>query len=392
MRALLIVFWKELRENARDRRTVLSALLLGPVGTPLLFALMMNITLERSRVHADTPLALAVAGGEYAPNVVAFLSRSGVAVTAFSGDAAAAARVVRRHEQRLVLVIPADLPARLRAARPASVGLYTDTADTSSGPDRSRIEGLLRAYAERVAAWRLEARGLAPTLVSPLVVDEIDVASAAGRSAALLGILSYFIVFATLMGGLYVAIDATAGERERGSLEPLLTLPVARRALVFGKMLAAAAWMAVSLVLTVTAFAFSLRYIRFDLIGMTANFGARVALAIVAVMLPFVVFGAALMTLVASFTRSYREAQSWLTAVLLVPTVPIMFAALNQLAGRAGLMWVPSLSQHLLINGLLKAEPLAPSMVALSAGGTLAAGALLALAAARCYGREQILG
>jgi sodium transport system permease protein len=172
----------------------------------------------------------------------------------------------------------------------------------------------------------------------------------------------------------------------------LLTLPVARRELVFGKILAASAWMVLSLSLTVCAFSFSLRFVRLDAIGMSANFGPRVAFSIVAVMLPFVLFGAALMTLVASFTRSYREAQSWLTAVLLVPTMPIMFAAIYQLPGRLGLMWVPSLGQHLLIESLLKAEPLSVAAVAISVGGTLAAGVLLALAAARLYGREQILG
>ena len=392
MRALWTVFRKEVIENARDRRTVVSALLLGPLGAPLLFALMMNITLERSREHSEQPLELAVAGAENAPNLVEFLKREGVQLSTFAGGPREAERAVRAHSPRLVLVIPPSLATQLRAAVPASIELYTDSADSSSGPDRTRAEALLHGYSQRIASWRLEARGLAPSLVQALVVDEVDVSSAAGRSVALLGMLSYFIVFATLMGGLYVAIDATAGERERGSLEPLLTLPVPRRELVFGKILAASAWMIVSLALTVSAFAVSLRFVRLESIGMTANFGVGVALTIFAVMLPFVLFGAALMTLVASFTRSYREAQSWLTAVLLVPTVPIMFAAIYQLPGRLGLMWVPSLGQHLLIESLLKAEPLSTASIVISVGGTLASGVLLAWLAVRLYGREQILG
>jgi sodium transport system permease protein len=228
--------------------------------------------------------------------------------------------------------------------------------------------------------------------VQPLVVDEVDVSTPAARALALLGMLSYFIVFATLMGGLYVAIDATAGERERGSLEPLLTLPVPRCEIVYGKVLAAAAFMALSLALVVSAFAVSLRFTHLDSLGMAVNFGVGVALSVIAVMLPFVFLGAALMTLVAAFTRSFREAQSWLAALILVPTLPIMFAALYQLPSRTALMWVPSLSQHLLIQSLLRGEPLAALDVAVSAIATLGFAALLAHSAARLYERERILG
>jgi sodium transport system permease protein len=392
MRALLTVLFKELLENARDRRTVLTALVLGPLGAPLLFTVMMNLTLERGRERAEQPLELPVTGQRAAPNLVAFLRREGVRVSDFQGGPAAAADAVRSHAARVVLVIPDSYGARLRAGEPAAVQLYTDSSDTSARGDRARAEALLRGYGSQIAAWRLEARGLSPLLVQPVAVDEVDVSTPAGRALAVLGMLSYFIVFATLMGGLYVAIDTTAGERERGSLEPLLTLPVPRRALVYGKILAASTYMSLSLTLTVATFAFSLRFVRLDALGMALNLGPRVALAMIAVMLPFVLLGSALMTIVASFTRTYREAQSWLAAVVLVPTLPIVFAALYQVPSRTALMWVPSLSQHLLIQSLLRGEDLRAAPVLLSVAATLALGALLAWVAARLYERERILG
>ena len=392
MRALVTVFLKELTENARDRRTLSSALLVGPIGIPLLFTFLINIMVHRSLESPEKPVALAVAGGEHAPNLVAFLRSHNAEVVAYEGSAEDATAAVRRHEKRLVLAIPDDFGAHLTAGRPARVLLYADTSDTSATQDRSRVEALLGYYSSEIAQWRLRARGVAPTLVRAIAVDEIDVATPAGRAIALFGILSYFFVFATLMGGIYVAIDATAGERERGSLEPLLTMPVGRAELVVGKILAASAWMVVSLTLTVTAFAINLRFVHLDALGMSNNFGPRVALSIVALMLPFVLLGAALMTLVASFTRSYREAQSWLTLVLLLPTLPIMYAGVSQVQSRLGLMWVPSLSQHLLITTLLKAEPLATVDVLVSAGATLAVGGLIGALAVRLYRREQILG
>jgi sodium transport system permease protein len=392
MRPLVTVLLKELVENARDRRTPLSALLIGPLGGPLLFGVMMNLTLERGRERAEQALELPVAGRAAAPNLVAFLEREGVKVSDFPGGAAAAAAAVRGRAARLVLVIPDGYGERLRAGEPAGVRLYTDTSDTSASADRARAEALLRSYGGQIAAWRLQARGLAPLLMQPLVVDEVDVSTPAARALALLGMLSYFIMFATLMGGLYVAIDTTAGERERGSLEPLLALPVARPALVYAKILAAGVYMALSLLLNLAAFAVSLRFVRLDTVGMALNVGPGVALAIFAVMLPFVLLGSSLMTIVASFTRSYREAQSWLAAVVLVPTLPIIFASLYQVPSRTGLMWVPSLSQHLLIQSLLRGEDPQALHVLLSAGATLAIGALLARIAARLYERERILG
>jgi len=392
MRAMLAVFRKEVLENLRDRRTVLSALVLGPLGAPLLFAVMMNVTLERNREHDERPLELALAGREAAPNLVAFLEGEGVHVQPIPGGAAGAAAAVRSHGVRLALVVPDDYAARSASGEPARVLLYTDSSDTSAGADRGRIAGLVGAYAARIATWRLAARGLSPAVVQPVAVDEIDVSTPAARATALFGMLSYFIVFATLMGGLYISIDATAGERERGSLEPLLTLPVARASLVFGKILAACAYMALSLALTVTTFAICLRFVHLDRYGMQLDLGPGTAAAIVAVMLPFVLLGAALLTLVASFTRSYREAQSWLGGLVLVPTMPIVFASLYQLAPRIGLMWVPSLGQHLLIQSLLRGEPVGAGAVALSAGATLAFGMLIAAVAARLYSRERILG
>ncbi len=392
MRALVTVFLKELLENARDRRTIMSALIIGPIGAPLLFAFLINTMVERNLDNAERPLKLTVAGSSNAPNLVAFLRGHNVVIKDFGGDGAAATRAVRARAERLVLEIPADFGARLGAGQPAPVHLYMDSSDSSAAAERGRAESLLAHYSTRLAQWRLEARGLSPALVRAVAIDEIDVATPAGRAATLLGMLSYFFVFATLMGGIYVAIDATAGERERSSLEPLLTLPVDRAALVVGKILATGAWMVVSLALTVTAFAISLRFVRLDALGMSNAFGPRAALAIVLVMLPFVVLGAALMTLVASFTRSYREAQSWLTFVLLLPTLPIMYAAISQLPSRPGLMWIPSLSQHLLITSLLKAEPLGGLDVAVSVGATLVAGAVLSALAIRLYRREQILG
>jgi sodium transport system permease protein len=195
-----------------------------------------------------------------------------------------------------------------------------------------------------------------------------------------------------LMGGMYLAIDATAGERERGSLEPLLTVPVRREALIFGKILATCAYMTLSLTLTVAAFALMLRFTGLERFGMSVNFGPLVGLTVILFCLPLVPLGAALMTIVAASTRSYREAQTYLGLVLLVPTLPLVVAGVMGLRPRLALMGVPSLSQHFLITSLLRDERVPAGYLALSVTATLILGALLIGVAGRLYRREALLG
>jgi sodium transport system permease protein len=195
-----------------------------------------------------------------------------------------------------------------------------------------------------------------------------------------------------LMGGMYLAIDTTAGERERGSLEALLTVPVRRQHLIYGKILATCAYMTLSLSLNVCAFAIVLQLIGFERFGMSANLGPLVALKMVLLCLPLVPLGAALMTVVAAFTRSYREAQTYLGLVLLVPTLPLVFAGMLGLRPTATLMTIPSLSQHFLITSLLRDESLPIGYTALSVLTTLVIGGVLMLVAGRLYDREALLG
>ncbi len=392
MRAILIVFVKEFRENLRERRTLFSALILGPLLGPLLFAAGLALQLERGVAQGDQAVPLAVAQAARAPNLLSFLRQYNIAVTPVECDDAAARAAVQAHRYAQVLIVPADFGARLAAGEPAPLLLYADASDVTAGRDSARVRAVLGQYGNTLARLRLAARGLDPVLTTPLAVQDIDVSTPATRSVLALGTLSYLVLLTMLMGGMYLAIDATAGERERGTLEPLLTVPVPRERLIYGKVLATCAYMTLSLTLTVCAFAIMLRFTGLERLGMSVNFGPRVALAVILCSLPLVPLGAALMTIVAAYTKSYREAQTWLGLVLLVPTLPLAFAGLLGLTPRLALMAVPSLSQHFLITSLLRDERLPPAFVALSVLSTLALGALLIAVAGRLYRREALLG
>ncbi len=391
MRTLLTVFAKEFLENLRDRRTLLSALLFGPLFGPLLFGLMVSRMLEQSVVESDVPLKITISGGHYAPGLIRYLEGRGVELTRKELSENEARAAVKSGRSQVVLLVPADYPKLFVAARPAPLLLFADSSDSQTRKIADRAKGMLGAYGSTIAQLRLEMRGVSPLLSIPVAVNEVDIATPAGRAVVVLGFMTYFVLFALLMGGLYLAIDSTAGERERGSLEALLSLPVARSALVGGKILATCAYMCISLGLSLTAFVCVFRFVPLERIGMSANLGFRTAVIFFGICLPFVPLGATLMTLVASFTRTYREAQTYLTTVLLVPTLPIAFASIYSLKTKSSLMIIPSLSQHLLMTSVLKDEPILLSDVLVSAAASLGLALLMFVLTARHWRRESML-
>ncbi|HEU4623534.1 MAG TPA: ABC transporter permease [Steroidobacteraceae bacterium] len=392
MRAILTVFAKEFRENLRDRRTLFTALIFGPLFAPLLFAAILSLMIQRGDAQKDQPLSLAIAHGERAPNLVSQLVAYGVTVVPVSYEDADARAAVQRHEHKLVLMVPEDYAIRFAAGRPAPLMLYSDASDNFAERDERRVKAVIAQYSSTLTRLRMTARGLDPMMLAPIAVHDVDVSTPASRSVLALGTMSYFILLTMLMGGLYLSIDATAGERERGSLEPLLTTPVRREHLIYGKILAACAYMTLSLVLSVTALSIVLRFVGLEGFGMSANFGPLIAVKMILYCVPLIPLGASLMTIVAAYTRSYREAQTYLGLVLLVPTLPLVFASALGLRPTLPLMAVPSLSQHFLITSLLRDEALPLSHTALSIGATLALGLVLAAIAGRLYHREALLG
>ncbi|MDH3333006.1 MAG: ABC transporter permease [Chromatiales bacterium] len=386
------VFLKEILDNFRDRRTLGSALLMGPIFGPVLFAFVINLSIERSLESAETTLELPVIGQEHAPNLLSFLHSRNIDAVEGPVDEAAAMEAVKVGTHDVVLVIPEAFGEQLSEMIPARVALISDQANSDADRDARRARNALRAYQQTLAGTRVMARGINPSTLQPLNIDEVDVSTPSGRSAMLLGMMSYFFVFAALMGGMYLAIDTTAGERERGSLEPLLSLPVTRDQLIYGKIAATCLFMTLSLMLSLTAFYVSLKFMPLEQLGMTPNFGPAVVLAALAIFLPFILVGAALMTLVASFTKSYREAQTWLSVVLIAPTMPILIVSILTLRPRTEFMFIPSLSQHLLLVDMVKNEPINGLHVAISVASTLVIGIVLTWACARLYRREGLLG
>lgn len=384
------VFLKETRDNLRDRRTLLSALLLGPTLGPVLFVALMQLAIQQ-QFKGEDELPLQVINAELAPNLVQSLVAHGASITEVDAESDPAA-IVERDRDTLVLMIPADINDRYREARTATLTLYYDRSESASSNRAERLAALLNAYSMQMASLRLQARGLAPEIVAPLRVQRIDVSTPMARSVLVFGMLPYFVLLATIMGAFYLAIDSTAGERERGSLEPLLNLPISRGQLVLGKIGAAAAFSAASLTLTVVMFALAFPHLDLGGLGIRTELDIRQVLGILAVALPFSLFAAGLLTLVASYAKSYKEAQTYLSLVMLVPLVPVIIGTVMQTDLSLTGVLVPGFSQHLIILEIVKGMEFPAIYLLYSAGTTLLAAVLMTLGAIWFYRSERILG
>jgi sodium transport system permease protein len=387
MRGGRVVFRKEVVDNLRDRRTLLAALaypLLGPAIMMLIFTTLVRVTAERQ----ERPLRLPVVGAEQAPNLVAYLRAQGVQVADAPADAEAA---VRNGDEDVVLRIPAGFGAAWRAGRPADVELVVDPSRQPARVAVERTRRLLNGYGEKAGALRLLARGISPSVTQALVLTELDVSTPQSQAALFLNILPYFMVFSVFIGGLYVAVDATAGERERGSLEALLINPVPRWQILLGKMGATIVFTLVAVTETVLAFAVMLHLFSLEDLGLAISVSAGSMLAILLVTLPMVLPAVALQMCIGVFTRSAKEAQNYLSFLPLIPALPGLLLAFVPVKPSLLVMLIPTFGQQVLINQILRGEPVNPAWILVTSVVTLALGVVLTWVAVRLFRREQVL-
>ncbi len=382
-----VVFRKEVIDSLRDRRT-LAMVLFFPVFGPMVMAGTLSLVSREAREVDEKPLALPVVAPERAPNLMAYLAERAVEVKPAPADPAAA---VRASDVDLVLEIPADHAEALRAGRPAPVKLYVDESRRSAHSAVVRVKALLDGYSRRIGVQRLVLRGVHPAATTALAVEEVDLATAQSRAAMLLSMLPYFLVMALFIGGMSVAIDATAGERERQSLEALLLHPVPRSAVVLGKLLAAAAFSAVALVETVIGFGFVPYLVPMEALGFSMKLEPSVLARILLLMVPLLLLVCAFILLVASRARTFRAAQSSISFMMLVPATPGIVLGLVPIKLKLWMLAIPAFGDQLLVNRLLRGEVVEPGQMALCMTSTLLWAVLVAGLTVRAFNSEKFL-
>ena len=385
-----IIFRKEVVDNLRDRRTLMAALFYPLLG-PLLLYLVFSVLGRTFSEQTEQSLDLAVIGAENAPALIQFLEQNDVVVEQGPDDPEAE---VRAGNYDVVLVIPEGYGEDFTTGRPATVRLIVDESRQAAQLSVNRAERLLEVYNSQIGALRLLARGVNPGVVQVLAVEQVDVSTSQSRAANLLNLTPYFIIFSIFIGGMYLAIDTTAGERERGSLEPLLINPVRRWEFVLGKLAATLVFTAIAVFETLLGFAvmLNLRIIsleEFTGVQMTLELHTLVTIFLIAI--PMMLLAAALQFVIATFTRSFKEAQNYLSFLPLIPALPGMFLAFVPFKVKLWAMLIPTFGQQLLINQSMRGEPLDPIYVLVSAVVTTLVGITLVFLTARLYEHERLL-
>ncbi len=385
--AIWTIFRKEVRENLRDRKTVMNALIVSPLIGPLLLAIIISAMMSREMSRAEKPLELPVIGAEHAPNLVSFIATRNIEIKPGPKDPIAA---IKAQDQDVILRIGEDFVKSWNKGEPAEIEMIFDASRQDTRSSRDRVEEALKSYERQVGALRLVARGMNPTVIRPIAIVERDQASPVARGGQILAFLPYMLILGAFMGGMYLAIDTTAGERERQSLEPLLATPVPRGQIMFGKLSATSAFAMASLLLTLIAFAIVLPQLPLSKLGVKFNFGAGVFAQMLLALAPVVLLASSLQTLIAANAKSYREAQSWLGLFVIVPAIPSMIMMVVPVKAQLWMYAVPLVAQHHAIMKLVRAEAILPmEWLVLVSSGLVIAGLAAALAA-RIYHRESL--
>ena len=385
MKALVTVWKKELLELVRDRRTLALTLLFAPLLGPLLFLGLATLGESKAKEQMEKPMSIAIAGAERAPNLVAWLASQGVSRKELADPDGA----IRAQDEDVYLRIGDDFADAWRGGKPALVEVVHDSTRHDADIPVKRLENLLGTYNQQVGALRLLARGVNPSVAAPMAVSRKDLSTPEARSAGLAAMmLPYLLILGAFMGSLQLVLDTTAGERERQSLEPLLATPARRGAIVSGKIAAACSVGVVSLVLTLLAFR----------IGAVFAPGAAKQLAVgfremalmLLVLLPMVFLGGSLLTFIAAAAKSVKEAQSYTTALVLLPIIPTIILMVSPVKNQLWMFAVPFLAQNQMLLKVVRGEAIEPAQwaVYLAAGFGLAL--VLWFAATRRYHQERL--
>ena len=342
-----------------------------------------------SNFRAAQDITIPVVGAEYAPELVDWLSQTdGVNITTAVDDPSAQ---VSAGDLEVVLEIEEDFAERFEQSRPAKVKLYFDQANQKAQRKVQRVRRLVNAYSQGISSLRLVARGVSPTVAQPIELQNVEVSNAQQLTAKLLFMVPMFLLIATFAGGLAAAIDSTAGERERGSLEPLLANPVSADAMALGKWLAAVGLASGALAVSGAGMAALFLNLPLYELSVQLRIGTPELVGVGLAVLPIAALAPAVEILIATFARTIKEAQAQVSYLMMLPMLPGMAIAVMGVKTEPWMSMVPLLAQTRLIQETLAGETPPAWEFALAGLSAVAAALICVRIVARLLRREKVV-
>ena len=388
IKKILIIFQKELLDNVRDYRSWITGLFWALFG-PLILGGMFMVLGKTFRETIEAPLVLPVSGAEHAPSLIAFLEQQDITIEPAPSDLEAA---VIAGDINVALIIPSDYSEEFSAGKTATLQLVLDSTRQSAAPDIARTRDAIDMYNNYIGLLRLSLRGVSPEVMRVVQIEETDTATPQSQALIFISMLPYFIIFAIFNGASPVITDATAGERERGSLEPLLINPLPRGWFALGKMVSAVPFAITNLIITLAGFAAIFRLLPVEnLLGLQIGLDIGALVAIFLICLPIVFLACAIQTLIASFTKTTKEAGTYLPFIGLIPSLPGLALAFLPVKPDLWTMLIPTFGQQILINQFLRSEPILGSNLWISAVLTILLAVVITFIGIRLYEGERII-
>lgn len=366
---------KELLDAVRDKRSVMAGLYYA-VFTPLIMCGLFMVLI--TQMSSPDDLKITIVNSEGAPDLIRHLNNNGIS---HSDDAS--------QRKKISLIISDDYATQMLAAKPAEVALQADSSNEKLADSIRRVSRSIERYSAEMAALRLIIRGINPSVVQPIKLNKQDQATRDSKGGMILGIAIFTMIYSVFISGMNLAIDTSAGERERNSLALLLSHPISVRQLVLSKITAVSifAMLGLLLILLVSKVAYML--VPWQELGFSVGISSTFIIAMLIIGLPVAVMASALHLFVSFMAKTFKEAQSYLTIVLFVPLALSMAASYNIAPDQ--LRWAPVSGQQQALMELIKGKEIPLLQLLVSCGFTLLISIALALGIERMLKSEKVV-
>lgn len=360
---------KELLDAVRDKRSVMAGLYYA-FFTPVLLAVVLTAVINKATNPED--IEISITNGIEASNLVNYLSDRGIS----QGDDPDKLKNIE-------LVISTDFSKQLNRAEPAEVTLIADQSEDSLRTAIARIKRALGSYSSEMVSLRLISRGINPNIINPVKVHIQDQATAVSKGGQIMGVMTMLMILSVFVAGMNLAIDTSAGERERNSLALLLSHPVSVLQLVMSKTVAVSIFGMLGLILTIIVSKFVYPFVPWQELGFSVDISGSFVLGALLAGFSVAIFAASMQLFVSFMAKSFKEAQTYISFVMFVP-IAMSYAATLDFAVEE-LRWAPVSGQLQALIDLAKGKEIPLLQLAVSCLSTLI------ISLALIFGMERLL-
>ncbi|WP_299795862.1 ABC transporter permease [uncultured Shewanella sp.] len=383
MHKIMTMVRKELIDAARDKRSVMAGLYYA-IGTPLLMCGMFMLLI--GQISSPEDLNIRIENGESAPDLVKYLSSQGIT----HGDNQSLTETGEKLDVKDIrLVISDDYAAQMAKGMSAEITLIADNSNEKLQNSIRRLEKDLQTYSAEMGSLRLIARGIDPRVIQPIKLNVEDQATPDSKGGVILGVATMTMIYAVFISGMNLAIDTSAGERERNSLALLLSHPVSTTSIVLAKVFAVTVFAMLGLLLTLLISKLAYAFVPWQELGFTVTISTEFIVLMLLIGLPIAVMAASLQLFVSFMAKTFKEAQSYLTLVLIVPMMLSMAASYN--IAPDTLQWLPVSGQQQALIAFIKGRELPMLQLLFSSLTTLVIAIGLTIGMERSLKSEKIV-